>query len=145
MDRTVTHSRSSVNPMHAILLAFPVALYPSALLSDIAYLNTAEIQWSNFSSWLIAGADFFAGLVLAWAVIGLFVGRAGHARDRGTLYLGVVAAMFILGVINAFQHARDGWHSVETFGLVLSVLCTILAFVAASIAHRGAYSVEKRA
>ena len=57
MDRTVTNSRSFANPLHAILLAFPVALYPAALLTDITYLNTAEIQWSNFSSWLIAGAD----------------------------------------------------------------------------------------
>lgn len=144
MDRTAPHSRTFANPLHAILLAFPVALYPSALLTDITYLNTAEIQWTNFSSWLIAGADFFAGLVLAWALIGLFVGRARHVRGRGTLYLIVVAVMFVLGVINAFQHARDGWHSVGTLGLALSILCSILAFVVAFIAYGGSYSVEKR-
>lgn len=145
MDRTVTHSRTFANPLHAILLAFPVALYPSALLSDITYLSTAEIQWSNFSSWLIAGADFLAGLLLVWAILGLFAGRARHAPARGSLYLGAVALMFILGVLNAFQHARDGWHSVGTFGLVLSILCTILAFVAAFIAFGSISSVEKRA
>lgn len=144
MDRTITHARLFANPLHAILLAFPVALYPSALLSDITYLNTAEVQWSNFSSWLIVGADFFAGLVLVWAVIGLFAGRARHARARHTFHLGVVAAMFLLGVLNAFQHARDGWHSVGTFGLVLSTLCTILAFVAAFTAYGSVSSVEKR-
>jgi uncharacterized membrane protein len=36
-------------PLHALLLAFPVALFASALLSDITYLKSAEIQWSNFS------------------------------------------------------------------------------------------------
>lgn len=144
MDRTAMQSRTFANPLHAILLAFPVALYPSALLTDITYLNTAEIQWTNFSSWLIAGADFFAGLVLAWALIGLVVGRARHAKGRRALYLIVVAAMFALGVLNAFQHARDGWHSVGTLGLALSVLCSILAFVAAFIAYGGSYSVEKR-
>ena len=144
MDRTATQSRHFANPLHAILLAFPVALYPSALLTDITYLKTAEIQWTNFSSWLIAGADFFAGLVLAWALIGLVVGRARHAKSRGTLYLIVVAAMFALGVLNAFQHARDGWHSVGTLGLALSILCSILAFVAAFIVYGGSYSVEKR-
>ena len=99
MDRTVTNSRSFANPLHAILLAFPVALYPAALLTDITYLNTAEIQWSNFSSWLIAGADLFAGLVLASALLALFFGRARHAKGRGTLYLIVIAAMFGLGVL----------------------------------------------
>lgn len=144
MDRTVNHSRSFAHPLHAILLAFPVALYPAALLTDITYLNTAQIQWTNFSSWLIAGADLFAGLVLAWALIGLFAGRARHSRGRGILYLIVVAVMFILGVVNAFQHARDGWHSVGTLGLVLSILCTLLAFGAAFIANGSTYSVEDR-
>ena len=142
MDRSAARVRTFVNPGHAILLAFPVALYLSALLSDIAYFNTAVIQWSNFSSWLIAGADFFAGLVLAWAVIGLFFGRAKQARGRGLLYLAIVAAMFALGLVNAFQHARDGWHSVGTLGLALSSLCTIFALAAAFVAHRRALQVE---
>lgn len=46
-------SRRSVHPLHAILLAFPIALFASALLSDIIYLKSAEMQWSNFSAWLI--------------------------------------------------------------------------------------------
>ncbi len=145
MDRTVTYSRPIANPLHAILLAFPVALYPAALLSDVTYYNTAEIQWSNFSSWLLVGANFFAGLVLAWAVVGLFIGRARHSKGRGLSYLGVVAVMFVAGVVNSFQHARDGWHSVETLGLVLSLVCTVLALVAAFLAHGSAHSAEKRA
>jgi len=135
VDHTATSTRPFLHPLHAILLAFPVALYPSALLTDITYLNTAVIQWTNFSSWLIAGADFFAGLVLACALAGLFFGRARHARGRGLTYLVIVAAMFVAGVVNAFQHARDGWHSVGTLGLALSILCTLLALVAAFIAY----------
>jgi len=79
LDRTITYSRPLANPLHAILLAFPLALYPSALLSDIAYYNTAEIQWSNFSSWVLVGANFFAGLVLVWALFRLFF---GHAQSK---------------------------------------------------------------
>lgn len=142
MAETLARIRSFTNPIHAILLAFPVALYPAALLSDITYLNTAVIQWTNFSSWLIAGADVFAGLVLAWALVSQFLGRA---RQRGWAYVIVVALMFIAGVLNAFQHARDGWHSVGTFGLVLSILCTILAFVAAFLAFGQTQVKEYRA
>ena len=118
MVQTLVHSRTFANSLHAIFLAFPVALYPAALVTDITYLNTAVIQWTNFSSWLIAGADLFAGIILAWAILGLFFGRARHRRGRGIVYLGVVAVMFVAGILNAFQHARDGWHSVGTFGLV---------------------------
>ncbi len=142
MAETLARTRSFTNPIHAILLAFPVALYPAALLSDITYLNTAVIQWTNFSSWLIAGADVFAGLVLAWALVSQFLGRA---RQRGWAYVIVVALMFVAGVLNAFQHARDGWHSVGTFGLVLSILCTMLAFVAAFLAFGQTQVKEYRA
>ena len=142
MAETLARTRSFTNPIHAILLAFPVALYPAALLSDITYLNTAVIQWTNFSSWLIAGADVFAGLVLAWALVSQFLGRA---RQRGLAYVIVVALMFVAGVLNAFQHARAGWSSVGTFGLVLSILCTILAFVAAFLAYGQTQVKEYRA
>ncbi|MFN3537755.1 MAG: DUF2231 domain-containing protein, partial [Brevundimonas sp.] len=42
-----------LHPLHAILLAFPIALFSFAVATDIAYLNTAEMQWSNFSAWSI--------------------------------------------------------------------------------------------
>ncbi len=145
MDGHAVNARSFANPLHAILLAFPVALYPSALLSDMTYYNTAVIQWTNFSSWLIAGANVFAGLVLAWALVSFFFGRAKHARGPGLLYLGVVAAMFVLGVWNSFHHARDGWHSVGEVGIALSVLCTVLAFVAAFLAYGSIIRTETTA
>lgn len=136
---------SFLSPLHAILLAFPVALYPSALASDITYYRTAEVQWSNFSSWLIAGADFFAGLLLAWALASFFFGRVGALGSRGLLYPALVALMFVLGLVNAFQHARDGWHSVGTLGIVLSVLCSILALLIAFLTHSRSFIREKAA
>jgi uncharacterized membrane protein len=132
------------SPLHAILLAFPVALYPAALISDITYLRTSVIQWTNFSQWLIAGADLFAGLLLAWALASVLFGRARHTRGRGTLYLVVVAVMFAVGVINAFQHSKDGWASVGTAGLVMSIACTVLALVAAFLVHSKAVVREVR-
>jgi uncharacterized membrane protein len=124
-----------VDPVHGILLAFPVALFPAALLSDIAYLNTAEIQWTNFSSWLIAGADLFTGLLLALAIVSVFFGRFRAQRKRGFIYIGLVTVLFVAGVLNAFQHAKDGWHSVGTFGLVLSIVCAVIALVLGFLAH----------
>src|SRR5690606_16367776 len=32
-----------LHPLHAILLAFPIALFSAALATDITYLNSAEI------------------------------------------------------------------------------------------------------
>lgn len=135
MSDTAVHTAPLASPVHAILLAFPVALYPSTLLADVTYLNTAVIQWTNFAQWLNVGANLFAGLLLVWALLSFFFGRARHVRGRGTIYLIVLAVMFVAGVINAFQHAKDGWSSVGTTGLVLSVVCTVLALFAAFLAH----------
>lgn len=119
---------------HAILLGFPIALFTSALVTDIAYLKTAELQWSNFSQWLISGGLLFGGLVLAWALVSLALGWRGADRMRRLVYAGVLAAMWVLGLVNIFKHSQDGWSSVQTFGLVLSILCALLALAAGVLA-----------
>jgi uncharacterized membrane protein len=130
------------NALHAILLAFPVALFTTALVTDIAYLRTEELQWTNFSSWLIAGGLVFTGLVLAWATVSLILGLRNGPWLRDAVYAGLLAALLVLGLVNAFQHSRDGWSSVETTGLVLSILCALLALAAAFIAHTRVFSRE---
>lgn len=127
--------RSGPNAIHAILLGFPIALFSSALVTDITYLRTEEIQWTNFSSWLIAGGLVFGGLVLAWALVSLVLGLRASDKGRRILYAVVLAAMFVFGLINAFQHSRDGWSSVGTFGLLLSIVTVVLALIAGVIAH----------
>lgn len=122
------------HPVHALLLGFPIALFCSALASDIAYLKSAEIQWTNFSSWLIAGALVFGGLLLPWALISLVLGWRGAERRSRLLYAGLLAIMWVLGLINAFKHSQDGWSSVGAFGLVLSFLCSLLALAAGAVA-----------
>ena len=135
MQTDHTISRSTPNPLHTILLAFPVALFSSALVSDITYLRTEELQWTNFSAWLIAGGLVFGGLVLVWALISLVLGFRSADRPRRLFYLLVLAVMCVVGLINAFQHSRDGWSSVGIFGLVLSIVTVVLALVASLIAH----------
>ncbi len=130
------------NPVHAILLGFPIALFSSALVTDIVYLRTAELQWTNFSAWLISGALLFGGLVLAWALIGLILNFKGPGKHRSLIYVGVLAVMWILGFVNALKHSQDGWSSVGVFGLVLSILCTLLALAAGVIAHSNFWTRE---
>ena len=127
-------TESAPHPVPAILLAIPIALFSSALVTDIVYLKTAELQWTNFSAWLISGALVFGGLVLVWALISLLLGWRGAERLRRLTYAGVLAVMCLLGLINAFKHSQDGWSSVGTFGLSLSVLCALLALAAGVIA-----------
>jgi uncharacterized membrane protein len=122
-----------LGPVQAILLAFPVALFTAAVVSDITYLRTAEIQWSNFSSWLIAGGLFFGGFVALLALIS-FLG-SGRRHGRRLTYLLLLVAMWVIGFINALLHSRDAWYSVTPMGAFLSVVTALLVLIAAWIGY----------
>jgi uncharacterized membrane protein len=124
-----------LHPLHAILLAFPLPLFLGALLSDIAYWRTYQVQWANFASWLIAGALLFGGFALLWALIALF--RSGRARRwRVGVYFLVLLAMWGIGLINALVHAKDAFATMPE-GLYLSAVTALLALVAAWLGYSG--------
>jgi len=129
--------RPFVHPAHALLLAFPVALFPAALANDIAYLNTAEMQWSNFAAWAITGALVFGGPVVLWALIDAVCRRGSVAGRRSAIYCTMLLVMWVAGLVNAFQHSRDAWSSVGTAGVLLSLLSSVCALAAGWIAHGG--------
>ncbi|WP_434568651.1 DUF2231 domain-containing protein [Pseudomonas sp. Z3-8] len=120
--------RSTPGPLHAVLLAGTVPLFLGALLSDIAYYKTYQIQWSNFASWLIAGGLLFCGLALLFALVNLI--RAERKGGRPVVYFLLLLVTWVLGLINAFEHAKDAW-AIMPQGLVLSVVVTVLACAAA--------------
>ena len=130
-------ARRGLRAVEGLLLSFPIALFTSGVVTDVAYLKTAEVQWTNFSSWLITGALVFGGLAAAWALVSLVIGLRGPDRNVRVIYFGVLAAMWILGLINAFKHSQDAWSSVGAFGLMLSILSSLLALVAGVIAFSG--------
>jgi uncharacterized membrane protein len=119
--------RTTPNPLHATLLAGTVPLFLGALLSDIAYFRSYQIQWSNFSSWLIAGGLIFCGLAILFALVNLI--RADQKKGRPLVYFLLLVATWVLSFINALEHAKDAWASMP-LGLILSVIVTLLACVA---------------
>jgi uncharacterized membrane protein len=120
--------RHLIHPVHAVLLAGTLPLFLGALLADWAYATTYQVQWTNFASWLIAGALVFAGFALLWAAIDAL--RADAPRRHGRwLSIGLLVATFVFGFINALVHAKDAWAAMPA-GIVLSVIVLLLAFAA---------------
>lgn len=124
---TLSTYRPTPGPLHATLLAGTVPLFLGALLSDIAYTQTYQIQWANFASWLIAGALVFGGFALLFALVNLL--RAERKAGQPTRYVLLLLATWILGLVNAFQHAKDAYASMPT-GLVLSAIVMLLTLTA---------------
>jgi uncharacterized membrane protein len=140
VDTTVP--RIPLHPLNAILLSFPVALFTAAIATDVTFLKTSEIQWSNFSAWLNAGGLAFGGLALLWALV-VAVRWRNFAGKRPLAHLVLLAAMWIVGFFNALLHSRDAWYSVTTGGALLSVLTSLLALASAWLAFSG-FSREVR-
>ncbi len=129
-DTTYPLARITPGPLHSILLGGTVALFLGALLSDIAYARTYQIQWSNFASWLIAGGLVFCGLALLFALTNLL--RAQPKAGRPALYFLLLLITWVLGLVNAFEHAKDAW-AVMPSGLILSVIVAVLSGASAWI------------
>lgn len=124
---TLPAYRYTPGPLHATLLAGTVPLFLGALLSDIAYTQPYQIQWANFASWLIAGALVFAGFAFLFALVNLL--RAERKAGQPTRYVLLLVATWVVGLVNAFQHAKDAYASMPT-GLVLSAIVLLLTLAA---------------
>ena len=142
LDETRYSTGSGIHPLHAFLLAACVPLFIGGLLSDIAYSRTYEVQWTNFASWLIAGALVFAGLALLWAFIELLRGDR-QWRGMPLIYFLLLLGTWVLGFVDALVHAKDVWAKMPA-ALILSIIVTILALVATWIGFSTLRSGERR-
>lgn len=116
-----------IHPVQGALLAGLVTLFLGALLTDIAYAKTYEIQWSNFASWLLVGGLVIGAVALAWAVVDLV--RYDRRAGRDWVLALVVLATWLTGLFAALVHGKDAW-AMMPGGLVLSAIATVLALIA---------------
>lgn len=133
MSVAVERIRWTLHPLNAVLLAGALALFLGALLSDIVYFRSYQIQWNNFSSWLLAGALVVGAFAFVAAIVELF---RLHRRAWPAVYALLLLAVWILGFIDALVHARDAFATMPA-GLVLSVIVVVLACVALWMAFAG--------
>ena len=121
--------------MHAVFALSCVPLFLGALLSDWAYSSSHQIQWVNFAAWLIAGGLLIAGPALLWGAVDVLRSSANRYR-QGLIYLTLLLSTFVVGVINALVHAKDGWAAMPT-GLILSAVVVVLAATASAVGLAG--------
>lgn len=130
-------------PVHAMLIPFPIACFTMAMLTDIIYSNTPQVQWANFSQWLLAFGLLMGVLAAIFGLIDFLA--AGRARPRiGWFHFGGNAIVLLLALANNFVHARDGWTGVMPTGLTLSVITVLLMVVTGFLGHTLAYRHVER-
>jgi uncharacterized membrane protein len=125
--------RSSVrilgNPLPPLLAAVPFTCFTGALLTDIAYWRSTNMQWANFSAWLLAVGLFAAVFAMIVGLIDFITNRRIGALGVAWAYGGGNVLVLVLAIINSFVHSRDAYTSVVPEGLILSTLTVLIMLV----------------
>lgn len=114
------------HPIHPMLVPIPIACFAGALLTDIAYVVTAEIMWANFSAWLLIVGIVFGVLAAIAGLADFIANRLVRTRSPAWLHLVGSAVALILAIFNALIHMRDAWTSVWPTGLILSAITVLI-------------------
>ncbi|MBY5357906.1 DUF2231 domain-containing protein [Rhizobium leguminosarum] len=117
------------HPFRAVPLHFSAACFVGALATDIAYWRTAEMMWTNFSSWLLAAGLLLGGIAAIGGIADFATGRLPLRAGIGLLYALGNLAVFVLALFNAFVHSRDAWTSVVPTGLTLSAVTVVVIVI----------------
>lgn len=117
-------------PWHPLVLGLPLACFGAALLTDIAYAQTFDVGWKNFSDWLLAGGMLLGALA---AIVGIVDLARSSVRGHRLIwpYAIAYAVAMVLGLFDNLVHSRDAY-GVMPAGLVLSLL-TVLALAVAAV------------
>jgi uncharacterized membrane protein len=125
-----------IAPIYLLLFPIPVVCFVAALVTDIAYANSAYLMWLHFSEWLIAAGLAFGCLAALVLLIEFFASRAIRTGSIGWTHLVLFYAALVVELINALIHTIDGWTAVVPTGMTLSVIGALLALAAVATLFR---------
>jgi uncharacterized membrane protein len=121
METSAQHTHE-LRLWHPPLIAGGATLLIGALVTDIFYSQTANMQWANFSVWLITAGLLLALLAGLALLLDFALSRAGKVS---WVHLGALAGAALLSLLNVFIHSRDAWTSVIPQGLILSIVVVV--------------------
>jgi uncharacterized membrane protein len=118
------------HPIHAMLVAFPIAGTFAVLFCDAAWWWTADPFWPR-ASWWAGGGAFGMGVLAALSGLAEVLLVPG-VRRRAAAWSHAVAGMVLLSVLGANWALRlsEGPDAVLPWGLFLSLLALALVGVA---------------
>ncbi|MHA6723913.1 DUF2231 domain-containing protein [Sphingomonas sp. RS2018] len=121
LDRSASKVAVAGHPIHAMLVAFPIALTSSTLGADLFYWWTGDIFWARAALWA-SGAGFLLGVLagIAGTVELLWV---PGIRARAASWTHFIIAVMLLSVLGANWGYRLGGfeQAVLPYGILLSL------------------------
>lgn len=123
-----TESRIAIlgHPIHAMSVAFPVALTFCALGADLFYWWSGDAFWARAGLWA-AGTGFFFGMLAGFSGTAELLLVPG-IRARAPAWTHFVIAVMLLSLLGAnWGHRMQGYEAaVLPYGLLLSALSVVV-------------------
>jgi uncharacterized membrane protein len=128
-NRTRSAIAIAGHPIYSMLLPVPIVCFTGAVITDLAYRDTAQMLWQDFSIWLITAGLLVGGLAALVLLIEFLSAGPVRRSVSGRVHLLLFYTALIVELFNAFIHSRDGWTAVVPTGLTLSIVGTLLILV----------------
>lgn len=126
--RDLTESRVAIlgHPIHAMSVAFPVALTFCAFGADLLYWWTADPFWARAAIWA-AGTGFLFGMLAGFSGTAELIFVPG-IRARAPAWTHFIIAVTLLALLGAnWGHRLSGYEAaVLPWGILLSALCVLM-------------------
>jgi uncharacterized membrane protein len=127
--QTTARPSAAAVAVYEWLNPLPYGFFTAALIFDIIYACTANIQWVNGASWLIAIGLVFAIIPRLINLVQVWFGSGRLQGSPVKLHFWLNLIAIVLAIINAFVHSRDAY-AVVPQGLVLSAIVVVLLSLA---------------
>lgn len=120
------------HPLHPILITFPSALYPTALIFDIVYLVTGELLWWTLAFWtLLVGvvgslAASVPGLIDYTVIPDRHPGKATATRH---MWMGLALTVVALAALFTRDFGRTTEQVAPLVPIALIALANLLLIV----------------
>jgi uncharacterized membrane protein len=123
-----TQSRIAIlgHPIHAMSVAFPIALTFCALGADLFYWWTGDVFWARAALWA-AGTGFLFGMLAGFSGTAELLFVSG-IRARAAPWTHFIIAVTLLAVLGAnWGHRLSGFETaVLPYGILLSGLSVVM-------------------
>jgi len=123
LDDTGTRIAIAGHPIHAMLVAFPIALTVCTLGADVFYWWTGDAFWARAGLWAI-GMGFLMGLAAGVSgTVELLLVPGIRARAASWTHFTIAVALLSMMGANFGLRLSGYEQAVLPWGLLLSVLC----------------------
>ncbi|WP_237065818.1 DUF2231 domain-containing protein [Loktanella sp. M215] len=123
-----------------MLVVFPLTCFTLTLFTDLAYWQTSDLMWQNFSAWLLFAGLVFGGLAALAGLVDLVANPRIRAISTAWVHAVGNICVLLLALLNSLVHAGDGWTAVVPWGLALSALTVAImvftGWLGASLVHQ---------